>query len=255
MVLHYIKSMNVYKKTMFLFFLLIILCFSVFAIQTISISNTNLNIEIPEFETYKYGTDIQMHFHVYNSSGFLVTNSTTCTFHLYNSSEEHILISDLLFDTTNKEFEIQLGSGNFTNIGYYAYIIQCNNTKEANFVMTSFKLTKTGLNTSEEPKNHIWFLIILVIILDLVFAFAYIKLSNEHEFFKWLLFGIICLSPLFLFSIISNFINSFSFIYYPLENSFFYVFFELLLYLSGMYVIFMFLKYLFFGIIKKKGKK
>jgi hypothetical protein len=48
-------------------------------------SGGDITIEIPVFQYLKYNSTTKFHFHIYNSTGKILTNATTtCNIHLYN---------------------------------------------------------------------------------------------------------------------------------------------------------------------------
>ena len=71
-----------------------------------------LDIRFPQVDVVKQNNDVNYHIHVYNkSNGLLVTNTTiSCLVHLYDSTGDHVLISDMGFDENgvdNYDFSIK----------------------------------------------------------------------------------------------------------------------------------------------------
>ena len=97
-------------------------------LQLIEGSEKGLIIEYPKYETKKQNQDFKLHLHVFNETdGSLMKNDTTdCNIHIYNESGHHVLEEDLGFDSNLIDFELFIDGGNFSVLGEYAYIIQCN---------------------------------------------------------------------------------------------------------------------------------
>lgn len=107
-------------------------------------------IKYPPFETYKQNTDITFNFHVFNiSNGVPIDDSlTSCFIHIYISQGEQEYEFEVPHSITNvnNEWEINIDKGNFTSLGDYAYIIQCNSTTLGGFESVAFKITNSGLS-------------------------------------------------------------------------------------------------------------
>jgi hypothetical protein len=143
-------------------------------------------IQVP-FYLYNNTNDI-INVHVFNSTGFAVTNATTsCTIHIYNSSGDHLIEDRMLMDANGIDYYYPLPS-NVTQpfLGDRAYIVQCNNTKEAGFASGTFTIANgSGL---DDPTNYIGIAVILVILMLGMFALG-LGLKDEHYvlkmFFIW----------------------------------------------------------------------
>ena len=124
-------------------------------------------IKYPSDVNFIQNSDYTFNFHVFNlSTGFPLTNKTvSCYFHLYNQSGNHIVASQIpgySFDH-NFDFEIMVKGGNFSTVGRYSYIIQCNSTNFGGFDNVPLSVTSNG---KEIPSgNLIIFFTILFLIL------------------------------------------------------------------------------------------
>lgn len=83
----------------------------------------------------KASQDFDFNFHVFNTSnGAPLSNSTlSCYFHLYNQTGDHFYTTILHNDPYTEhnvinEWVGRIGGGNFSTIGSYAYLVQCNGT-------------------------------------------------------------------------------------------------------------------------------
>ena len=110
---------------------------------------TGQEIEYPKITHFPYGADIKLHFHVYNGSGFLKTNSSVnCSFHLYDKYGSHIVENEYVeFDSNGVDFQVKLNKSILSYIGEYSYILGCNCSKEGGFVSVPFAVTRDGRDT------------------------------------------------------------------------------------------------------------
>ena len=154
----------------------ILLAFAVCAVKPATQLSSNvegLGIEFPRYNTHEQNTYYHIHTHVINlSDGIIITNETTkCFIHLYNISGSHIMEEYMGWDSNGLEFELYIGAGNFSNLGDYAYIIQCNGTSGGGFVGGNFEITEDGKDmkvlsdTTSSVSITIFILVIMFLIL------------------------------------------------------------------------------------------
>jgi len=126
---------------------------------------------------------IDLHFHVYNSSNFILdSNKINCTIHIYNNTNNHVLISNMYSDE-REDIEATLGT-NITGIaGYYPYIVYCNSTqKEAGFISDGFSVQ---LNPDPDMDGAPLAAYILAIgFLSIILIIAAAIISPEHKMLK-----------------------------------------------------------------------
>lgn len=111
-------------------------------------SDSPLTIKYPLITSSKVNTYFKANFHVFNStSGLALTNSTVdCLFHLYDAMGNHQLIlndSQIAFDH-DVDFEVYVDGGNFSKIGVYSYIMQCNTTTTGGFLASDLLISASG---------------------------------------------------------------------------------------------------------------
>ena len=152
------------------------------------ITEQGLVIEYPAFIHHEQNTHFNLHTHVINSSnGIIIDNtSTKCFIHIYNITGDHIVKLDMGYSAVDPEFELYIGAGNFSTLGDYAYIIQCNGTEGGDFVRGFFEITEDGMpqkvlsDTSSSISITIFILAIMFVILFLGLTqdFTVNKVSN-----------------------------------------------------------------------------
>ena len=152
--------------------MLIILCFTAIAVSpsrtsTIAQSHT-LTIERPTIEYFTEDASHDLYFHVFNSTGHWLTNSTcNCLLHVYNySTGKHIYEENLKF-AHNYDFEAELNSSMFSEKGLYPYVVQCNTTYEGGFYQGYYEVNDHSreLSTTDTTPS-------ISIILFILFATA-----------------------------------------------------------------------------------
>jgi len=160
--------------------ILLVLFFVMIPIVLSANVQTNINLEVgyeiqfPPFDIIKQNTDFNFNVHVFNKSDSLkVDNSTTdCRFHLYNSSGVEILDEEMVMQSNLFDYELIVGGGNFSYVGDYAFIVQCNSSNYGGFVSVPIEVTETGLI----PENNLMAVVIAIIGLIIFFVgFAYIN--------------------------------------------------------------------------------
>ena len=108
-------------------------------------------IKVPAFSTLQQNQNFTFSFHIYNiSDGIPIDDSSTdCDFHLYDNLGEHLITQNNIPNTDShglvNEWEIEVFGTNFSRIGAYSYLIDCNSTTLGGFESISFEVTPTGL--------------------------------------------------------------------------------------------------------------
>lgn len=170
-----------YNKTFFiLIFVLILMCSFALAVKPsqVSTADEGYDIRIPQGEIIEQNTNIKLGVHVFNrSDGLLVTNaSVDCFIHIYNSTGDHILIEPLGF--SDFDFTLIIDGNNFTETGFYSFIIQCNSTVRGGFVSGSVIITKTG-NANPTSSDYVYPVLISLIVVLAIFLILAIITSEE----------------------------------------------------------------------------
>ncbi len=170
------------KKYIFFFLLLILFSFNCYAASPFDLvsshsGDTGLEINSPPFATIQQNTAFEFEIHLFNESNGAYITDADCFFHLYNSTGKHI--AELNDSTPNHKFDFSfnVGGGNFSKIGDYAYVIQCNTSYGGGFISVPIEITASGftepdltIETQKENQLLIYFALIFAIAL-LVFSF------------------------------------------------------------------------------------
>jgi len=174
------------NKLLFLFLFLILSSSLVLAVKPVTQlaeTENGLIIEYPRYNVHQQNTYYKMHTHVINASnGVIITNETTkCFLHLYNVSGDHVLEEYMGWDSNGLEFKLDIGAGNFTQLGDFAYIIQCNGTQGGSFIGGNFEITENGKEKTQG--NDLALIVGLGILIASCLYFSF-GLKPEHFILK-----------------------------------------------------------------------
>lgn len=150
--------------TLFFFFLLVVpLVIAPPPQADISLVVPALTIIYPPQSYFLYGEDLTLHFHVYNSTNQLQTNtSTTCLIHVDNVTGGAVFDEELVFNGNDVDFNLNVQEDE-VSFGEYAYLVQCGNGIEYGFLSTSFVVAKSNPTVNQFP-------LIAIIFIPLVFG-------------------------------------------------------------------------------------
>lgn len=182
------KSISIF--VLFILSLSIVIAVPPFLTQS-STGSGEIQIEYPKISTFR-DTNTTLNFHVYNSTGFLLTNKTTdCYFHLYNDTGNHVLnaIGKMYFDNVY-DYEVKIGDDLMTYGQEYSYIVQCNNTQESGFISANIFIS----NLNSPITDGYWLLMLIPFLFGLVCLFGAATLGEDHTVLKIFLFllSLIC---------------------------------------------------------------
>jgi len=113
------------------------------------------------------------------------------------------------FDDNNIDFELYLNENNFSQIGEYAYIIQCNTSEVGGFVSGVFEVTTDGRYYKEDSQATIAITLFLIFITILMIYVSTRKCLTKSEILNLILKR--SLYVLIIFFVILDFSILFSF--------------------------------------------
>jgi len=120
------------------------------------IAEAGVDINFPMIDVFEQGENFSFHFHTTNASNgaFLDDSVLTCSFHVYNDTGNHIVEKnyDVGMESNNIDWDILVVGENFTNVGEYGYLFDCNSTIQGigGSVESGFEVTNTGVALTEE---------------------------------------------------------------------------------------------------------
>lgn len=182
------------KKIFFLFLFLIVL---LPIINSLAPAQTNINIDVgldidyPKINPLKVNESFHFNFRVYNrSNGLEVNNVTTnCSFHLVNSSGDHLFVSDSIsFDNTLEHWELEISSENFSKVDRMSYGISCISLGDiGGFASVSFIVTESGFDINEGNATLLYTIILFMMVVGTIFLIAFTKKDDKFQI-KWTFF-------------------------------------------------------------------
>lgn len=141
-------------------------------------------VEVPIKSAIKQGEDWMFHIHIYNATdGTRMTNeSANCMFHLYDPLDGgHLIEANMSFDSNGIDFEYTVLGGNFTTVGQYAVLIDCQDTTIGGFFEYPFYVTLSGEESQiVQSIPYSAFLLFLFILMGSLYV-----LQKSINFEKW----------------------------------------------------------------------
>ena len=80
------------------------------------------------------------------------------------------------------DYEIDVPASNFSRLGIYSYIVQCNNSEEGGFVANGFEVTPSGLEPSLEQALFYMVILFMAIIILVLFIFFAWNIDGRNEY-------------------------------------------------------------------------
>lgn len=153
-------------------------------------TDNGISFGFKDQEVIQQGNNYTFTIHPYNSSdGSPLSNTTSfCAFHLYNSVGSHILINnDIPFGFSPYDFYLSINGNNFTNTGYYPYVVTCfdNDGTISGTCSGHYLVTKSGKTISFNL-----FLPLVVILFFSMLCFIFGVTSKENKIMKYTLFSL-----------------------------------------------------------------
>lgn len=159
------------KKFLFLLLSILLILPLIIAVPPVlsTTQPTSLEIIAPTFEYLPQNTKLDFYWHVFNASQLLTNTTTSCNFHLYseNKGGEHIFLnSNVKMFSNLRDFEAEVPAQNFSTIGSYCSLIECNTSSQSGGLERCFEVTFNG---KPEPDGVLtaFFVIFFLIIVGL----------------------------------------------------------------------------------------
>ena len=143
-------------------------------------TDSGFEIVVPLIDAHQVNTEYVFYWHLINkTNGAPIRNETTqCGFHLYNGNGGYIYQRDNIVNMDSAyDWEIVAPATNFTEVGHYNYIVQCNSStlNQGGFVSDGFYVTLTGdIKGENNGSGSIALLMFLVFITGGLFGLSFI---------------------------------------------------------------------------------
>lgn len=155
----------------------------------VSCSDSGLIIFPTQFTSIKANTTLLIHFHVYNGTSGEPIDSTEafCGFHLHNKQGSHLYTDNNLTYTGSDTFLSIINGSNFSENGYYSYVVACfsHDQGEGGTCSSELEVTPTGFSSDSivRPVSYLYiFGFFFFIGLILFFSFFVYKGSTPMKF-------------------------------------------------------------------------
>lgn len=127
--------------------MIIIMSNNVLSAAPFQLSNNELQIEYPKYDTIKLNDNHKFHVHVINSTTAKTNLTTSCIINLNNQTgfESSPTSPVMIYESSGKGFSYTFNKNNFSTIGVYSFIIQCNSSNEVGFASGQLLVTPNGL--------------------------------------------------------------------------------------------------------------
>lgn len=143
-------------------------------------------LKYPSDQQLKLNLDYTFEFHTFNvSNGAPIVAGASCYFHLYNQTGNHMLTLNDAAVSNDYDYEFLVKGGNFSIMGDYYYIAQCNNSIMGGYVEVPFQITQSGDSPIEQSKT-VTFALILFFIISFFCFMGFVSFSNN--LYKWMFF-------------------------------------------------------------------
>ena len=170
------------------FLFLLVLCTSnSFAVSPFTPqTGGELVIEAPKLDYFQAGSyGFRAYTHVYNSTGFPMTNATTtCELHVFNRSAQSVFHGNSSFD--GDMFFFTLPDSIMTIPGEYAFIVDCEN-HEAGFVSGVFQVAYNSDTSTQLPVGIS--IILAIFFTFILFVAGYFTIKKHPLSYLFVLLG------------------------------------------------------------------
>ncbi len=170
------------------------------ATQVVLNLNNGFNIEVPRLNTFEQSQSVNLSFHVFNLSDGtrLDNNSINCSFELFDNQGFQIF-EDTNLTFTDDRWQVEMSSGNFSRLGFYAYLVRCNSSFRGGVFSSPFEVTANGFEPEVFPTE---FAIILFSFLLVVFGLFQerLRMFKHIGSILMMIMGVITLFPGYSFT-------------------------------------------------------
>jgi uncharacterized membrane protein YhdT len=145
-----------------------------------------ISIISPTFEYHQVNTSFDFYWHISNSTTLLTNTTATCVFHLYDKQDksEHIMdVNPVKLFVHNRDFEVVANATNFTKMGDYCMLIECNTSLQTGWREQCFEVNYKGqeLSVAQSILNSSLFLILILFMLAVFFMIINLPEDNDRD--------------------------------------------------------------------------
>lgn len=147
-----------------------------------TVQSGSLEILAPTYNYVTQGEDKNIYWHVFNATQLLTNKTATCYYHLYSQKlkGEHIVtVNNVKTFTNGRDFEVEIAGANFTTVGEYCHLIECNTSSQTGGIERCFTVNVSG-NEVVSANIVLITMLLLVIIISGLFFMAFAWFSNDQ---------------------------------------------------------------------------
>lgn len=145
------------------------------AVRDVQLNTEDLGLDIsyPKYTTLQQGQFFNFHIHVFNKTNGVMMKypQVSCLIHLYNQTGNHIIEAPMEWDSNNVDFYLKIMGNNFTKIGVYPIIVQCNTSTLGGFDSYALDVTNSGYTENGDIFNTMIYLLFIVACIGLFYTF------------------------------------------------------------------------------------
>jgi hypothetical protein len=145
-----------------------------------------LEILTPQFEYLPVNQSHDFYWHLFNETTMLTNTTANCSFHLYDKQDEgqHInQVNNVKSFTNGRDFEVDVPVSNFTKIGAYCVLIECNTISQTGGIEKCFEVTYNGKEL--QPAQAILYgsliLLLVLFVISLLIVHSSLPDGNSHS--------------------------------------------------------------------------
>lgn len=165
----------------------LLILFIFFILTNIVVASPNtLDIEVPLINIFKTGQQIEIHAHVFNTTGYPLNGSTvSCVLILHNTTGHHAFEKEMVSYTT--DFRSVLNSSVMNFVGQGSYFITCNTTSKGGVLARNILVSINGKEDNPNLMLPIILGLSIVIIMLSLLGWIAFKLDLDKVSF-WVMF-------------------------------------------------------------------
>lgn len=150
---------------------------------------SGLQVAFPDFEWGKSNTAFEIPVHVYDMvDGLVQTTGINCSFHIYNSTGNHVFEGNDVTPSHNYDYEVIINDSVFVNEGFYSVQIYCANANLGGFAKHNFYISSDGLPKNLAGTGFLSILILIPLIFGLFMLIGGVSMGEDHTVLRIFLF-------------------------------------------------------------------
>lgn len=178
------KENNALRMMAILFLIIILLVTPILAdppFITQEAEAGGLDITFPTGTFFKPGQNFTISYHVFNTTGSLITDAD-CLFHMYNSTDNLHIYEEYL-NTSDEDYEIIIDGAKTLVPGTYPVLLSCNTTTLAGFASSAIYITPLG-ESFPDDLSPLAVIILVPLIFGIVCVIGVFAFSEDNWQFK-----------------------------------------------------------------------